>query len=125
MLERWSRGDFEPRSAEVHPDVRVVSYLAGPMYEGHGGLRRWAGGLKRAFDSWSFRLDELLETPDGDRLAVGYLHFRGGKRTGEDVERPGALLFALRDGLIVRITAFPNRVDEAYAAAGLERKAPA
>jgi hypothetical protein len=125
MLDRWARGDFEPRGTELHHDVLIVSHVSGPRFRGHGGVRRWAGDLKRAFAEWSFEMDELLDTPAGGRLAVGRLHLLGGKRTGEDVHRPGALLFTLKEGLIVRIEAFPNRVDEAYAAAGLERQAPA
>ena len=125
MLERWARGDFEPRSSEVHPDVVIVSYLSGPIFQGHGGIRRWAGGMKRAFDDWSFELERA------DRRAGGAAAGRrpaapvGGKRTGEDVHRHQAFLFSLDEGLIVRIEGFPNRMDEAYAAAGLERQTPA
>jgi hypothetical protein len=126
MLDRWSRGEYEPRPSEIHPDVKVVSQVAGKTFHGYGGVRRWASELNRSFDNWSFVVDELLETPIGGRLAVGHLHLCGGKRTRSNVEAPAALLFSLdSDGLIVRIDAFPNRVDEAYAAAGLERQLPA
>jgi ketosteroid isomerase-like protein len=125
MLERWARGDYEPRSSEVHPDLVIVSYLSGPIFRGPGGIRRWVGGMKRAFDDWSFELEELIEAPNARRLAIGRLHLVGGKRTGEDVHRRQAFLFTLDDGLIVRIEGFPNRLDEAYAAAGLDRQTPA
>jgi len=45
-----------------------------------------------------------------------------GKKTGE-MNRPVGLLFGIDDGVIVRVEFFVNRVDEAYAAAGLEPQA--
>jgi hypothetical protein len=54
---------------------------------------------------------------------VGRIVTRG-KRTGGELDRPVALLFAVQDGLISRIDAFPKRLDGAYAAAGLERERP-
>jgi ketosteroid isomerase-like protein len=54
---------------------------------------------------------------------VGRIVTRG-KQTGGELDRPVALLFAVQDGLITRVDAFPNRLDEAYAAAGLERELP-
>ena len=126
MLDRWASGDFEPRSSEVHPDVVIVSYLSGPVFKGHGGIRRWVGDMKRSFDDWNFDLEEVIDAPDGRRLAIGRLHLVGGKRTGEDVHRHQCFLFSLDGGgLIVRIEGFPNRLEEAYAAAGLERQTPA
>jgi ketosteroid isomerase-like protein len=125
VLARWGRRDFEPRASEIHPDVTVISQPSGRGLRGYGGIRRLMGDLRSSFDDWELEVDELLETPRGGRLAVGRIHFRGGKRTGEDVDRPTALLFDLKDGLIVRVELFPNRLDEAYAAAGLERQPPA
>ena len=66
----------------------------------------------------------MLDTDSGGKLVIGRFHLRGGKRTGEDLDREAALLFSLADdGRIIRVEAFPGRVNEAYAAAGLERPA--
>jgi ketosteroid isomerase-like protein len=124
-LERWARREYEPRASEIHPDVTVVSQPSGRGLRGYGGVRRLMGDLGRSFDDWELEVDEILETGRGGRLVVGRIHFRGGKRTGEDVNRSTALLFDLKDGLIVRLELFPERLDEAYAAAGLERQPPA
>jgi ketosteroid isomerase-like protein len=125
LLARWGRREYEPRASEIHPDVTVVSQPSGRGLRGYGGLRRLMGDLRRSFDDWELEVDELLETHKGGRLVVGRIHLRGGRRTGEDVERPTALLFDVEDGLIVRVELFPNRLDQAYAAAGLERQPPA
>jgi ketosteroid isomerase-like protein len=125
LLARWGRREYEPRASEIHPDVTVVSQPSGRGLRGYGGLRRLMGDLRRSFDDWELEVDELLETHKGGRLVVGRIHLRGGRRTGEDVERPTALLFDVEDGLIVRVELFPNRLDQAYAAAGLARQPPA
>jgi ketosteroid isomerase-like protein len=84
-LERWQKGEWEPRKTDIHPDV---------------------------------------EADDGRWLAVGRLRAHG-RKAGTELDRPAAWLFSLRDGRIVRVVPFPGRVDEAYAAAGLERESPA
>lgn len=84
-------------------------------------MRRLVGDWDQAFEDWSLRVEDLVDCPDGRRLAVGRVRTRG-KKTGTELDRPVALLFTLDDGLIVRIEAFVNRMDEAYAAAGLPRE---
>jgi ketosteroid isomerase-like protein len=125
LLDRWSRGEYEPRTSEIHPDVTVISRPSLRAVRGYHGVRRLMGDLRRSFDAWDLDVDESLQTGRGGRLVVGRIHLRGGKRTGEDLVRNTALLFDLKDGLIVRIELFPERVDDAYAAAGLQRQPPA
>ena len=124
LLDHWERGEFAPRLDHLHPDVEVVNHISGRGFEGRGGVRRLIGDFDKAFEDWSLTVDELLTCPDGGRLAVGRVLLHG-RKTGSELDRPVALLFGLDDGLIVRIELFVNRVDEAYAAAGLEREPPA
>jgi ketosteroid isomerase-like protein len=122
LLDHWERGEFAPKLDHLHPDVVVVNHISGRGFEGHGGIRRLIGDWEQAFEDWSLKIDDIHECADGGRLAVGraVLH---GKKTGSELDRPVALLFGLHDGLITRLEFFVNRVDEAYAAAGLERPA--
>jgi ketosteroid isomerase-like protein len=123
MLDHWERGEFAPSLRHLHPDVEVVSHISGRRLEGYGGVRRLINDWNDAFDSWSLKAERLLDCPDGRRLAVGRV-IQHGKQTGSELDRPCALLFTLEDGLIARMEAFVNRVDEAYAAAGLPPESP-
>jgi ketosteroid isomerase-like protein len=122
LLDYWERGEFAPRLDHLHRDVEVVNHISGRGFEGHGGVRRLIGDWDQAFENWSLKIEELHECADGGRLAVGRVVLHG-KKTGSEMDRPVGLLFALDDGLITRVEFFVNRVDEAYAAAGLERPA--
>ena len=113
--------EFAPGLDHLHPDVRVISSTWQQGFEGRGGVRRLVGDWDRAFEDWSLRVEDLVDCPDGRRLAVGRVRMHG-KKTGTELDRPVALLFTLDEGLIVRIEAFVNRLNEAYAAAGLPLK---
>jgi ketosteroid isomerase-like protein len=120
LIDHWEGGEFAPALGHLHPDVVVVNQVSGHGFEGHGGVRRLMGDWEQSFSEWSLTVDELLDCSDCRHLVVGRIASTG-KKTGGELNRPVALLFRLQDGLIVRIDAFVNRVDEAYAAAGLER----
>jgi ketosteroid isomerase-like protein len=121
LLDHWERGEFAPGVGHLHPDVQVISSTWQRGFEGRGGVRRLVGDWEQAFEDWSLSVEGLVDCPDGRRLAVGRVRTRG-KKTGGELDRPVALLFTLNDGLIIRIEAFVNRLDEAYAAAGLPRE---
>jgi ketosteroid isomerase-like protein len=120
LLNHWEQGEFAPKLNHLHPDVVFVNRVSGRSFEGLGGARRLINEWDDAFEDWSIVVDDLIDCPDGELMAVGRVLMRG-KKTGGELDRPVAVIFTLADGLIVRIDAFANRVDEAYAAAGLER----
>ena len=122
VLAHWERGEFAPSLAHLDPDVVIVNSISGRGSEGYGGARRLIGDLEKAFDEWSVKIDEIHDCPDGRRLAVGRALLRG-RKTGDELDRPLALLFGFEGDRISRLEFFPNRLDEAYAAAGLERPA--
>jgi ketosteroid isomerase-like protein len=119
LIDHWEVGEFAPALSHLHPDVAVVNQVSGAGFEGYGGVRRLIGDWEQAFSDWSLKMDEMLDCTGGRYLVVGRIASTG-KKTGGELDRPVALLFALEDGLIVRVDAFVNRLDEAYAAAGLE-----
>jgi ketosteroid isomerase-like protein len=119
LLDHWERGEFAPALDHLHPDVQVVAHVSGNTFEGYGGVRRLIGDWDDAFTDWSLKVEQLLDCPGGERLAVGRVLLHG-KKTGSELDRPVALLFALDGERISRIETFMNRVDEGYAAAGLE-----
>jgi ketosteroid isomerase-like protein len=122
LIDHWEVGEFAPALNHLHPDVVVVNQISGAGFEGRGGIRRLIGDWEQSFSEWSLRVDEQLDCSEGRQLVVGRIASTG-KKTGGELDRPVGLLFALEDGLIIRVEAYVNRLDEAYAAAGLERPA--
>jgi ketosteroid isomerase-like protein len=122
LLDHWERGEFAPALDHLHPEVEVVAHVSGNTFEGYGGVRRLVSDWNDAFEEWSLHVEEVLECPGGGRLAVGRIRLHG-KKTGAEMDRPVGLLFGLAGEKVTRIETFMNRVEEAYAAAGLERPA--
>jgi ketosteroid isomerase-like protein len=120
LLDHWERGEFAPAMDHIHPDIQVVARVSGNTFQGLGGVRRLISDWDDAFQEWSLHVDDVVDSPDGRRLAVGRVRLHG-KKTGTELDRPVAILFSLDGDRITRIETFMNRVDEAYAAAGLER----
>ncbi|HEY1357560.1 MAG TPA: nuclear transport factor 2 family protein [Thermoleophilaceae bacterium] len=122
LVEHWKRGEFAPSQAHLDRDVVIVNQISGRSFEGHGGIRWLISDIDDAFAEWKLDVEEVLDVSDDRQLVVGRA-VATGRKTGTELDRPLAFLFTLEDGLIARIDAFPNRLDEAYAAAGLERPA--
>ena len=55
-------------------------------------MRRLISDWDDAFADWSLKVEELLDSPGGGRLAIGRVLLRG-KKTGGELDRPVALLF--------------------------------
>src|SRR5205823_9907415 len=117
-FERWSDGDFKPRLANFHPDVQLVAYISGKSFRGHGGVRRWVNDLDRSFESFRPTVHEIHAVSEERVLVVGRVRLLG-RKTRDELEQPSAWLVDFRDGLIIRVEGFLNRVEECRAAAGL------
>jgi ketosteroid isomerase-like protein len=102
---------------ELHPGVQVPDEES--RYLGRDGLRDW---FLSATEPWEMILvehRELIDRP-GDRvLAVERWTFRG--RDGIELELELPNVYTFRDGLIVRIDGFTDRV-EALEAVGLREE---
>jgi len=122
LIDHWEAGEFAPAISHLHPDVVVVNQVSGRGFEGRGGVRRLIGDWEDSFSEWSLSVDELLDCSESRYLVVGRIASTG-KKTGGELDRPVGLLFGMQDGLIIRIDAFVNRLDEAYVAAGLQQPA--
>src|SRR5215218_9973387 len=113
---RWNSGDFSLDPDWVDPDVEIVSAATplneGGAYRGHEGFRRWVADISESFDEWRLELVEFEPFAPGRVLGVGSVHFCG-RGSGVVVDLPCAWLFDHRDGVMTRLEAFPNRVEEA------------
>jgi ketosteroid isomerase-like protein len=118
-FEAWNRGEHSFDPDWTHPDVEIHSAAAGfsgIVYRGHEGLARWVADMEESFDEWQLELDELEEVTPGRMLGVGSIHLRG-RGSGVSVDQPCAWLLDHVDGVLTRFEPFPNRVEEARAAA--------
>jgi len=103
---------FDVESLEVHDH----DILDGRDYRGAEGFMEWLEDWSAAWEEWSLDPEEYIDA--GERvIVVAKMHARG-RGSGVEVDRQDALLYELRDGLIVRIDYFNNR-SEALTAAGL------
>ena len=116
-LERFMKtGEVLEESFNESLEVHDHDILDGRDYRGPEGFMQWLEDWSAAWEEWSLDPEEYI---DGDDrvIVVAKMHARG-RGSGVEVDRQVALLFELRDGLIVRIDYFNNK-SEALAAAGL------
>ena len=76
-------------------------------YDGHDGVRRWAAGRRRAWQSVTIRLEDVSDV-DGCVVASGQVaaYDHGGNQVVDSVIACAA---EIRDGLVVRAAAFVER----------------
>ncbi len=109
----------EPDFKTMHPDVEVHDHDipdAG-TYKGRDDFLRWIEDWERAWQSYSMVPENFIDA--GDRIVVLIHMTATGGGSGVTVRRQDAMVYELRDGLIVRVDYFNNRRD-ALAAAGVE-----
>jgi ketosteroid isomerase-like protein len=112
-------GDF--LGEDVHPDfVWDMSTFGGwperQTYAGLNGAREFATAWLEAWDEWEVEVEELH---DAGESVVAVLRQRGrSKATGLPTEMHFAMVWAFRDGKLVRMRMYASP-DEALEAAGL------
>jgi uncharacterized protein len=116
----FNRGDFDAVARFFHPEVEWHPYLGvveGNLYRGRDAILKMWMGLEESFGG-SLRI-ELLEVLDRGEQVVAVIEARGmGSGSGAEVRQRWAQLARVRDGLVVRVEAYPDR-EAALEAAGL------
>lgn len=109
--------------AYVHPDVEWRPALGpggmeGRVYHGKEAYERWLRDeLPEVWEEFRGEALDFRELPGGRVLLIGFLHSRG-RASGAEVRVPFGQLAQFRDGLVVRLDAFPDHAS-ARAAAGI------
>jgi hypothetical protein len=115
-----AEGGVEAMLAFVDPEFEVTtppSLASEPdTFRGHDGVRRWFGAFDEGLENVYFEGREFL--PAGDQVLIETVLHARGRTTGIDVEQRAFLLWTFRDGLAVKVEAFPER-EAALEAAGL------
>ena len=117
-LDHWNETG-EPLWAEIDPEAVFVidpgAFVAG-AYRGHEGIRDLLQLTAEVFDQFRYEVDDLVDAGDSV-LVLGRIRVRG-VQSGATGAQHGAILFQLRDGLIVGYRSYLDR-QEALAAVGL------
>jgi uncharacterized protein len=112
----------EPLWAEIDQDAVFVidpgSFVAG-TYRGHEGIRELLRLTDEVFDQFVYEVDDMVDAGDSV-LVLGRIRARG-LQSGATGTQHGALVFQLRDGLVVAYRSFLDR-EEARAAVGLREQ---
>ncbi|HVE69292.1 MAG TPA: nuclear transport factor 2 family protein [Solirubrobacteraceae bacterium] len=113
--DAFDAGDIGTALALVAEDVEWDNRGANApgldqVYHGHEGLMSLFGQLAEVFEEYAIR-DREYEAA-GDRVLVVSREFGRGGLSGAEQDRPLAILYTVRDGLIARASTHAD-VDEA------------
>ncbi len=111
IYAEWGRGNWRPRFEVYHPQMEwgwsdEFPGLAG-VYDDRRDpnprLRSWLS----EWEQWRVEADEYIEL--GDQVVVLVTYHGRGRGSGVEVRQPGAHVFELRDGKVVRLEIFADR----------------
>ena len=117
-LRIWRRTG-KPAWELIHEDVEVRDHdiMDAGEYRGREGVERWLSDWESAWSSFSMDTEELIGA--GKDGVVALIRMRAtGRGSSVSVEREDAIVFEVRDGLIVRVDYYNDRA-AALSAAGL------
>ena len=118
IYEEWGRGNWRPRFEVYDPHMEwgwsdEFPGLGG-VFEDHEDpnprLRTWLG----EWEEWRAVAEDYVEL--GDQVVALTSYHGRGKGSGVEIHQPGAHVFELRDGRVVRLEIFADP-DRALAAA--------
>jgi ketosteroid isomerase-like protein len=108
----------EPHWEAFHEQVEVHDHdtMDQGEYRGHAGLGRWVEDWAAAWSEFSMEPEEFLDV--GEHVVMFVRMKATGVSSGLPLERQDAMVFAVRDGKVVRLDYYNNRA-EALKAVGL------
>ena len=102
-------------------DIEVHDHdiLDAGEYRGHAGFGRWLEDWDAAWSEYTMEPQEFID--GGARVVAFILQRTVGEGSGLALEREDAMVFEIRDGLIVRLDYYNSR-EQALRAAGLGKR---
>ena len=117
-IDHWNETG-EPLWAEIDPEAVFVidpGSFVGGTYRGHEGIRDLVRLTDEVFDQFRYEVDDMVDAGDSV-LVLSRIRARG-VQSGATGAQHGAIVFQIRDGLVVAYRSFMDR-GEALAAVGL------
>ena len=120
MYTAFYAGDIAETLAHFDPDVvvDVTRRVDGEMGRGHAELNAIIGRWLGAFEEWHEDIDEMRDI--GGHVYVAATQHGRGKGSGIETEAHYALLYEVREGLITRMTLYPDRAEALRAASATD-----
>jgi ketosteroid isomerase-like protein len=115
-----SRSDPESFFSVCHPEIEwdVSRFMPEPrVYHGHEGVREFWRGWAGTWEDFDFVLEQAIDA-GGDEVVANVRQSGRGRGSGVTVELHFGQLWTVRDGMIMRLRAFPS-LREALEAVGL------
>jgi ketosteroid isomerase-like protein len=117
VFEALNREDLDALVEAYDPEVEIETLMLG-TYHGPEGARQAIEEGRRTLRGWRLDPSELIEARDS---VIAIAHIRGaGQHSGIALGDLMALLFTIRNGLIIRQRSFRSK-EEALEAAGLRK----
>jgi ketosteroid isomerase-like protein len=119
-FQALNRRDINALLELLHPDIELRPSLVGgieqTVFRGREGYRHWFEATWETYDDvW---LEPHSFRSVGDQVVVVYTTRVRAKRSGIELEAPGATVLTFRDGLLVRQIGYQHP-EEALKAVGL------
>ena len=108
----------EPEWSTMHEEVEVHDHdiMDAGEYRGRSGVERWLEDWSSAWLEFSMDPEEFIDA--GERVVFLFRMTATGRGSGVKVERQDAMVFEVRDGMVVRLDYYNNR-QQALKAVGL------
>ena len=99
----------EPHWEAFHEEIEVHDHdtMDQGEYRGHTGVGRWLQGWAAAWSEFAMEPEEFLDV--GEHVVMFFCMKATGVSSGVALERKDAMVFALRDGKVVRVDYYNNR----------------
>jgi ketosteroid isomerase-like protein len=108
----FSGRDVEAFLEQIDEDVEwvpIMAALEGRVYHGHDGVRRWFEDLRRDWEVFDSKPEEIRDLGDGHFLVLGHWLARGRGSGVELSSQPASWLMKFREGKVVRLQTFTTR----------------
>jgi len=109
----------EPDWSTMHEEAEVHDHdiMDAGEYRGRSGVERWLEDWSSAWLEFSMDPEEFIDA--GERVVFLFRMTATGRGSGVKVERQDAMVFEVRDGMVVRLDYYNNR-QQALEAVGLQ-----
>jgi uncharacterized protein (TIGR02246 family) len=117
QFEAWSRRDLDAVLRSFAPDAVWETVSLGTCFEGVAAIRSFFEDWLSAYEEYQLEPEEILDLGNGVVFAVARINARLVGSAGSGLMRRRPLAFIWMEGLVARVTAYADSIDDGRAAA--------